>query len=109
VRYRGACRELSELGSTRVSRETPFRLGLSASRRDELFPCAFISFARLLAWEAVVRKVREPETASPTRETHALPGIEIQATQLVARTELVYRNVERVFSCAANFLVSDSP
>jgi len=34
----------------------PFRLGLSASRRNNLF------------------KVREDETSSPARETRALPG-----------------------------------
>ncbi len=35
-------------------------------------------------------------------------GTEIQQRNLVARNELVYRNAKRMFSCAANLLVSDS-
>ena len=56
----------------------------------------------------VVRKVREPETASPARERRALPGIEIRQRNLALTNESVIECDVRLRG-AANLLVSDSP
>jgi len=51
----------------------------------------------------VVRKVREPETASPTRETRALPGIEIRQRNLALTNESVIERDVRLSGRGQSF------